>query len=460
MKRIVCIVLILCTLTALTIPAAAEKKCSCGQDPVIYVCGFGAALYADEQETQRIYPPATEAFEAQKETIIRAAVALLFHRYRRFADLGMQAAQTLLGALACDARGNIVPGTGIGNKPLPTKDVHGQMLRDVADYAFYYDWRLSPLDNAELLHTYVQRVQSICGHDKVSLVCHSMGNTLLASYLYLYGSADLSHAVCLAPAWKGVSIMGSLLSGEARICDKSRELDLFLRSIPTITDARLQKLIRFGGKSGLYPILLWHLQRALNSQFNRVFCECLRGLFGTMPGIWAFVPDAYYDSAKAFTFGGDPQFDALCEKVDLYHENVQLRLTDLLTRAMEDGMQLTILSGYGISTMPLSYAHTAQSDFLIDTTLTSIGAVCAPFGSTLAQGVHLSPDRTVDAGTCFFPQQTWFVRGLMHFDYPTEAIPFVRWAVAQTAQPTVQTSAQFPAFLSWDADSGLCPESN
>ena len=459
-KRLVSIVLILCLVAGLMIPASAKKKtCSCGHDPVIHVHGFGTNLYEDiDGETQRIYPPTSDAFKKQAVTIAGAVIALLLRQYGLFADLGMQAANALLGAIACDPTGEIGDGTGIRSSALPTSDVHGQMREDLADYTFTYDWRLSPLDNAKLLRAYVDRVKELSGHDKISLVCHSMGGTVLASYLYLYGSEDVSRMVALAPAWQGLSIMGSLLSGEADISDKSEELDLFLRSVPTITNKWLKALIRIAGMSGAYPYILRFLQGALDTQFERVFDECLMKLFGTMPGIWAFVPNSYYARAQAFSFGDDPQYDVLRAKIDEYHYEVQNRLTDLLQSAMDGGMQLVILSGYGISSMPLSRAHTVQSDILIDTSLSSIGATAAEYGKTLSAGSILSPDKTVDAGTCAFPDETWFMRGMMHFDFPRQAVELVRWAVEQPTQPTFETSDQYPQFVLWDAERGVVPE--
>ena len=456
-KKLVSIVLILCLVAGLAVPAAAaEKKCDCGHDPVIYVHGFGTNLYETvDGESQRIYPPRTELYKEQAITMAGAVIALALRQYRLFADLGMRAAEALLGAVACDPTGEVRPGTGITSTALPKTDEHGKMKNGIADYTFSYDWRLSPLDNAELLRAYVDQVKKICGHSKVSFVCHSMGGTVLASYLYLYGSDDVSHMVALAPAWQGLSIMGSLLSGEADISDKADELDMFLRSVPSISDKRLQFLIRVAGMSGAYPYILRFLQGALDDQFERVFDEFLLGTFGTMPGIWAFVSDSYYERAKTYSFGDDPQYDTLREKVDLYHYEVQNKLADLLSEAMDGGMQLVILSGYGISSMPLSRAHTVQSDVLIDTTLTSIGATCAPYGSTLSSGTILSPDKTVDAGTCAFPQQTWFISGMMHFDFPREAVDFVQWAVEQKEQPTFETSDNYPQFVVRDADVGV-----
>lgn len=466
MKKIVSVLLVLCMLPMLLTPAFAAKHCDCGHSPVIYVPGFGKSLFDDSEETsERIYPPTTEAFKESAATIVLAVLALVAHRNRLFADLAMKASNDLLGKIGCDKNGNPQPGTGVHPGALPTKDVHGTMCNDIADYSFVYDWRLSPLDIAEQLHTYIRHILALTGHDQVILVCHSMGGTVFASYLSMYGSAEIERMICLTPAWKGLSIMGSLLSGEAQIGDKSEELSLFLQSLPMVKDERLQLLIRAAEPLGVYKWLLRFLQKPLDQEFERVYYTCLRDMFASMPGIWAFVPDSYYNRAKAFTFAKDAEeYAALIQKIDDYHYNVQNRLEDLLRNATASGMQLVVASGYGISTVPLSVAHTAQSDFLIDTVYTSIGAVSMPFGSRLPEAYtqavrdghdHLSPDGLIDASTCAYPEYTWFIHGMMHFDYPYKAVPFVRWAVAQTKQPTVSDDAQWPQFLLWDDNAGF-----
>ena len=459
MKRILSVLLVICLLVPLTTTAFAKKSCSCGHSPVIYVRGFGGYLYNTETGKQ-VYPPTDEDFDQAMPQIVGGALALLGRIYPLFCTLGMKASMSLLGQVACDETGEPLYPTGVSSS-LPNTDVHGKYQRGIADYVFDYDWRLDPFDTAEKLHQYVERVKKLTGHQQVSFVVHSMGSVMLATYMYLYGSDDIDAAVFLAPAFGGVSIMGSLLSGEADISDKSDELTQFLLSYPGLTDTRLQTLVRVCGKLGLFrPILRW-LQGALDCQFERAFRECLHPLFVRMPGLWTFVSDEYYERAKAFSFGDDTQYETLIRRIDRYHYGVQAHLNELLQNAQQQGVRLAIVSGYGISSMPLSRAHTQQSDFLITTPCSSLGAVCAPFGQTLpkshVQAVedghdHISPDYTVDASACAFPEHTWFVRSLMHFDFPNENVQFVRWLLEKSAETTVFTDPQYPQFLQQDGD--------
>ncbi|MBQ7542299.1 MAG: alpha/beta hydrolase [Clostridia bacterium] len=457
MKKLLSLLLCVCMLLSLPTAAFAKTSCNCGHSPVIYVRGFGGPLYNTETG-KRIYEPAKEDYKKAAPYIAGAAVALLCRSYPLFCTLGMKAAMMLLGEIACDETGTPLYPTN-AHESLPTTDVHGKYQREIADYVFDYDWRLDPFDTAENLHTYVERVKSLTGHTKVSFVAHSMGSVMLATYLSEYGSDDVDAAVCLAPAFGGVTIMGSLLSGEADISDKSEELANFLLSVPALSDSRLQLLVRVCRKLRLFPPILRWLQGSLDSQFDRAFHECLGPLFAQMPGIWSFVTDEYYERAKAFCFGGDAKYDELIRKIDRYHYEVQANLRKLLDDAQQNGMRLAIVSGYGISSMPLSRAHTQQSDFLITTKCSSLGAYSEPFGQSLPEGYtqavqdghdHISPDRLVDASACAYPERTWFIHSLMHFDFPYKNTAFIRWLVEQPAETTVFTNPEYPQFLLQD----------
>ena len=453
MKKVLSILLAFCLAFSLSATAFAAKTCNCDQTPVIYVRGFGAPIY-ESQTNAKIYPPEKEDFKPVMSKIVFSALALLGGFYRVFADLAVQASEKLFEKLPCDETGVPIHASNILEQGLPSSDKHKSA--SLWSYSFPYDWRIDPMESAQQLRDYVKRVEELTGHSKVSFICHSMGSVIFAAYLAQYGSDEIDSVVFLAPAFQGVSIMGSLLSGEAKIGNKGKETTEFLLSLPALSDAKLRKTVSVCGKLGLIGLILRRLQPALDCQFDRVFRIFLRPTFAHMPGIWSFVSDQYYERAKAFSFGSDTKYTELIRKLDRYHYGVQTRLVELLQTAQENGMKMSIVSGYGISSMPLSYEHTMQSDMLITTANSSIGAVCAPFGEKLAgshlQSVedghnHVSADNLVDASTCVFPEQTWFIRDLMHFAFPNKNEEFYRWLLRQPAQPTVQTNAQYPQFM-------------
>lgn len=64
-----------------------------------------------------------------------------------------------------------------------------------------------------------------------------------------------------------------------------------------------------------------------------------------------------------------------------------------------------------------------DSDGTVDTMYASAGATVALRGETLGDGYkqkvdcghnHLSPDGRIDASTCILPENTWFIKGMLH----------------------------------------------
>ena len=128
---------------------------------------------------------------------------------------------------------------------------------------------------------------------------------------------------------------------------------------------------------------------------------------------------------------------------------------------MNEGCNLFILVNYGKYGIPVSTARMNCNDYLIDTSLSSGGAVCASNGQTLPKGYvqkvdcghdHLSPDGRIDASTCMFPEITWFVRDMGHLDYPYggDGADFLMWFVCANKQYNVRSDPRYPQFLKYD----------
>ena len=106
-----------------------------------------------------------------------------------------------------------------------------------------------------------------------------------------------------------------------------------------------------------------------------------------------------------------------------------------------------------------------SNDYLIDTSLSSGGAVCADNGKTLPDGYvqqkdrrhdHISPDRRIDASTCMYPENTWFIRDMGHLDFPygTEGADFLMWLVCADTQLTIRSDVRYPQFLVYNKAAG------
>lgn len=476
MKRIVSLLLAVIIALSVSISCFATEKCSCDIEPVVFVHGFGThPLYLNygEKDQRQVFPPDTKAIAESMPDIL----SLLFNltvtkNYDRAAYDLNSIADKMLGYLACDENGNSKYNVGIEHHDLPTEDHHkgtdysftvfnGEQA-DKDQYLFYYDFRIDPVDAAKQLKEYVNHIKKLTGHSKVKIACHSEGNTVVSSYLYLYGCKDVSRVIFLSPAYKGLSLIGNMLIGNVTLNDKKNPLFLYFEQMLGINPRNYfeELIINSVRDYGLYPNLFNALDEFFDAEFDYVFYTKLTEIFCTMPCIWAFCPDEYYKSAKTHVFGNDSKYKTFIDKIDYYHYNVQCNLEKTLNKCLKNGMTLTICCGYNISSIPIVDGAETQSDMLIDTEYMSIGARCADIGTTLkanSKNKYLSPDLLVDASTCLYPEYTWFIKNQMHSQFTKGYEKFVTELLLCKSQPTLSKIKQYQQFMVNDKNENLIP---
>lgn len=468
MKRFISLILATVLVFTFCVPGfASSKKCRCSMTPVVYIVGFGDAIYKDldTDEPVSVFPPEGDAIAKAIPDLLVAVGCLLTGNNNGFGKFASKAVNIMLGSLACNADGTAPENTGIDpmGKLTDTHKLPAFAPEDGMDegyYKFRYDWRLSPIDNAKLLKEYISDVKAITGHGEIVLAAHSQGNTILTSYLQLYGSKGIEKIICLSPAYQGLSLIGSLFKKEVSISHKGDALEEYLRGIMGFESAQSQLIVSVVSLINSYGIIdfaLNYLQKVLDDELDRVFDECLIDIFGTMPGLWAFVPPEDYEAAKSAMFGGDKKYNDIIEKTDYYYKKVQTKTTDILKKAKANGTDIVIAAGYNISTIPVTQAQATHGDYLIDTKNMTIGATCSTItgdlGSNYKQAKrncghnHISPEKTIDASTCAFPEYTWFFSGNGHNDFGDDYCEFIEWAIRYKGQPTVRSSKQYPQFM-------------
>lgn len=444
---------------------------SCGYTPIVYVPGFGAGIYLNPESEDRtpIYPPSAADVIKAVPDLLFAIIAIATGNKPLFGKMAVSAMNKLVGGFACDENGKPVRNTSIKPFEYPEIDIHRNVTDDPTDrsFDFDYDWRISPIDNAADLKAFIEYVKELTGHDEVSIICHSQGNTIVATYLELYGNGGIEKIAFLSPAFQGISILGSLYRKEADLSEKSGELLGFIKTAmgESVGTDILSGLVGILNATGFTDSLLRFLQQYLTSEFDRIFEESLAPSFGYLAGIWTFVPDEYFDDAIEAMFEGKTDAPIL-EKIMYYHDNVQIKLDDILQDAMDNGTEIIICAGYGISSIPVSLTPTVHSDFLIDTEYMSIGATCAPLGETLGDGYkqavdcghdHVSQDMFIDASTAAFPENTWFFKGLNHNDFPDDYDKFINTFLLLEEEMTVSSHEEYPQFMTFDKDGNLVP---
>lgn len=474
MKKAVSIILTLTIIFSLSATASANyNKCNCGFTPVIHVPGFGEPIHMNpgDEDNYTVFPPEGDAITKAVPDLVTAVLfGLLTGNFDIFGKHAAKAANTMLGEAACDKDGNPLYNTGVEPDEL-TFDTHKETVfvsEDADDngyFLFLYDWRLDPLDNAKSLRTYINEVKKFTGHNKIILSAHSQGNTVVTSYLHLYGSNGIEKILFLSPAYNGLSLVGSLFTQDVSVLGKGDALADYLNGIMGYEDIKSQlitAIIKEINEIGTVDGILYYLQEILDDQLDRVFAESLTDIIGTLPGIWAFVPDEYYEEAKETVFKGNAEFDNLVARIDYYHYNVQQKTESIIRSAKANGTAIIITSGYNISSIPVTGMDEGHSDFLIDTKYMSLGAVCAPFGETFDDNYiqqknscshnHVSSDKMIDASTCAFPEYTWFIKNNGHSTFEPGYCGFLEWIIRFNGQPTVHSNPDYPQFIKHNGD--------
>jgi hypothetical protein len=176
-----------------------------------------------------------------------------------------------------------------------------------------------------------------------------------------------------------------------------------------------------------------------------------------MPGLWAFVPAEDYEDAKESMFGNNEKYAEIIKKTDYYYENIQTKTIDILKEAKNGGTDIVIAAGYDISTIPVTKAQATHGDYLIDTKYMTLGANCSAITGDLGKNYkqfkascghnHISPQNTIDASTCAFPEYTWFFAGNGHNDFGEGYCEFIEWAIRYKGQPTIESNKNYPQFM-------------
>ncbi len=461
MKKI--FTLFICVVVAMgsVLPCFAADKCGCGEAPVIYVAALGSSQVVRDAGTQDetvLFRPETErALKIFAPAIPAVAKLLVTKDYDEFGDVLIGCVNELFGDLAFDGDGNSKPNVAAADRH-PDSAEHGTDK----SYYFGYDFRLDPIELAKKLHTYVREVKEITHHDTVRFKASSMGGVVVTSYLRLYGSEDIETIILQCCPLQGTAVAGELFNGKVEI-NKEALLNYAKGALPSLDSdffgGVLYMVVDILDLIGVWDSLLGIADELILQLKDRVFDECLIPVFGTLPGIWSFVPDEYYESGKEYMRLNNAEMSGLVEKLDFYHYEVQGKLDTLLPSAINSGTKIYIFAGYNMQRTPLVTAYTATSDATVDTCYATCGATCAPIGETLpedytqarfAEKNYISPDRKIDASTCILPEYTWFIKDMLHSTTHDGHKELYRTLLESDTQLSVFDLEEYPQFLQND----------
>ena len=459
MKKIVSLILVFVLIFSIPVSVLAETKtCSCEHTPVVYVPGFGTPIdkLNEDGSREEVFVFTEDLIKGMVDDIVLAVFGLCFGNPNLFTPAVENVISDMLGSLQCTYAGDPLYTIVAREYDSPFVDTHKSFTREAttveredAQYCFVYNWVEDPLTNADKLNDYIEAVKETTGHDKVVIKCHSEGNNVTTAYLYKYGNVSVEKLCYEAAAVNGIDLVGQLFTFDISLKDKGSEIAGFVSSLMQADEngELISALMGVLDDIGLLDMLCNLLDEAIVEKllpdiYEKVFTESIV----TMPALWSFIPDKYYEKSKDTMLGDNEKYDLLVKRIDEYHYNVMNKASDILKKAKADGVDIVIISQYGFSQIPVFDNAVKQSDMLIETEYTSFGATVSEFGKTLSldfnnkNAKYYSKDLMVDASTCLFPEYTWFVRENNHAELNYAYTDLADSLILFDGQPTVSAT--------------------
>lgn len=286
-------------------------------------------------------------------------------------------------------------------------------------YYFAYSSFGDVFETAEKLNEYIDMVKAQTGHDKVNIVFISLGGTIGNAYLADYcDPTEIDRIVFAAAAIDGSYLLSDLMGANSTLQNNEVIYNDLIPNIVALAAEEYMALAYLGNPvARAIPAALFN--DLLNEALERAVDEVLGNLLHNCPTMWALVPSGAYPELSA-EYISDDAHAPLKEKTDRYYE-IQKNAAATMQKLTEEGMDIFVICGYGLELPALVEHYNLSSDNIIQSESTSAGATFANVGSTLPDDYvpaidesYISPDGTVDAGTCALPDRTWFIKNQSH----------------------------------------------
>lgn len=328
-------------------------------------------------------------------------------------------------------------------------------------YYFDYDWRLDPMDNADLLDSLVQTALSDHNTDKADFICCSMGGSIMAAYMAEYGYSNIDTIVSNTSVIFGTDVITDLFQGN--VCFDADAVERYISAmVPSI--AGFVKVLSF---TGVLDGLCNFINSFAKKYEAKIYEETLVPTFATLPGFWSMCKADEYATCREFIFGGrEEQYKGLLERLDNFHYNVAAKRTELIDGAIESGVNFCVLASYGSPMVPAYERAKYQSDGVVETAPMSGGAVVSVVGHELTEeqlaagdSRYVSADKCINASTCAYRDYTWFIKDSGHVigGYGSDCVNFIFALLESEEQPTVNTWNKYPQFMQSSAAEILIP---
>ena len=317
-------------------------------------------------------------------------------------------------------------------------------------YGFYFDWRLSPYDNVDKLHAYIEAVMSETGATQVSLTSRCLGGSLINAYLEVKsreegGLDHIKNVLYCDTLSNGCTMISKGFSGKLEFDSKS--IQMYEAQLGYLDEVGYGSGLNISGLAGeiveksldLFSQVgvVDKFAGGLEKLYSRLYQALIPALFKSVgyvsqPIYWTFVKEEDFDDALEVMFGeeGSEEWKAnegLISKILEYRTNISSRHDEFLLD-MSEKLHIGVIAKYGLMSAPLIEGYDKLSDNLASLEDSSMGATCSTIGKTLTDDYiqdrvnkgyedYISADKQVDTSTCLFPETTWIVKNVHHDDF-------------------------------------------
>ncbi len=479
MKKIISLILIISILMVSFVPAFAKtdddhNASECGTYPVIIVRGMDFGGLTVDYGTENAQP----AINADVSQIIKKVFKAIFVGLFTFnidntMDIIFECAYDIFKYMSMDKNGDSVYNIGHPQYPESAENYEElcngdwgefgmvrtciEKLPDGHTYYLNYDWRIDPFVISDEINTLVNTAIDETGHDKVNLVCCSMGGLMTVAYLSEYGYEKVNRCLFMSSTFCGAQVASDLLCGRIEIT--ADNLYNFILNLVSDKPA-VEFLIKVLNKIGVFKGLTKITDFVVDNYKQDIYEKVLKPVFCNMLPLWGLVQSEDYQIAKSFVYGDDIEdYSEIFSKADKLQKMMNCR-TDLINNMIDDGVEIAVVAHYDAPLAPVYENANFNGDGTLETYQMSGYATVAKYGETLGDGYvadkpeYLSPDRVVDLSTALFPEYTYIIKGATHVggNYGSEYADFLIWLLTYDGEFYAGASERYPQFMVSDSE--------
>lgn len=348
----------------------------------------------------------------------------------------------LFGDIILDGNGEATNGTHISqwhqdeNTYKMNNDCKGDKgFYSYDDYQFWYDWRLDPMVIADEFNEYIKAVKETTNSGKVSILCRCLGTNVVCAYIEKYGTDDLYGVGFDGSVCMGVDPFSEALSGELMLDGNALERVLIDANVLGLFDVNdfIIATVDLAEKSGLIDSVVGVTKATIYEKVYKGVISALALSSVSYPSYWACVDTDHFDKAVECVFGEEgsekrTKYAGLIEKITTYNNKVKKNIPQLLKSLPENDIKVGVIAKYGFQMIPICESAETIADSFVSIKSASFGATTGTIYETLSDeyidaqtkkglGKYISPDKQIDASTCIFPDNTWFVKGIKHSEW-------------------------------------------